>query len=347
MSSGTESDGAAHPDRPVDESSESSETRGIVARFDAFQQRHRSTAVLGATLAKYVEDGAGRLANLLAYSAFLAVFPLLLVLLTVVEVVLSGHPAAQKEVVDAALRQFPDIGTELKSNISGLTGLSGAFLVALFIWLVYGCLRLSRNAQILMTTVWAVPQTELPRFGRWLPRAIGFLMVIGVGFIAGGALAGIGSFGGLGRASDLVGLAGSLVINIAMFWAGFAILLARPKAGRTLWRGAVVAGIGWTLLQFLDAQLVAHQLRHYRTLYGTFATFIVLVWWIGIGTVIAAFAAEIDVVVEHHLWPRSISRVSLASALAVDQPTDNQPPRVLPSRAPSPQAQSSSAGPDD
>ena len=103
-----------------------------------------------------------------------------------------------------------------------------------------------------------------------------------------------------------------------------------------------MAGIGWTLLQFLDAQLVAHQLRHYRTLYGTFATFIVLVWWIGIGTVIAAFAAEIDVVVEHHLWPRSISRVSLASALAVDQPTDNQPSRAL-----SPQAQSSSAVPDD
>ena len=166
---------------------------------------------------------------------------------------------------------------------------------------------------------------------------MGFLVVIGVGFVAGGALAGFGSAGVLGRGSDLVGLAGSLLVNIAMFWAGFAILLARPKAGRTLWRGAVVAGIGWTLLQFLDAQLVAHQLRHYRTLYGTFATFIVLVWWIGIGTVITAFAAEIDVVVEHHLWPRSIGRVTLTSALAVDMPTDNQPPA----------AQSRSAGPVD
>ncbi len=330
-----------------DGTAESAPTKRIVARLDAFQQRHRSTAVIGATLAKYVEDKAGRLANLLAYSAFLAVFPLLLLLLTLVEVVLSGHPAAQQEVIDAALRQFPDIGNQLKSNISGLTGLSGAFLVALFLWLIYGCLRLSRNAQILMTTVWAVPQEELPRFGRWLPRAMGFLVVIGIGFVAGGALAGFGSTGGLGRASALVGLAGSLVINIAMFWSGFAILLARPKAGRTLWRGAVVAGIGWTLLQYLDAQLVAHQLHHYRTLYGTFATFIVLVWWIGIGTVITAFAAEIDVVVEHHLWPRSIGRVTLTSGLAVDMPTDNLPPRALPPQALPPQAQSSSAGPVD
>ena len=78
-----------------------------------------------------------------------------------------------------------------------------------------------------------------------------------------------------------------------------------PGERRTLWLGAVVAGVGWTALQFVDAQLVAHELRHYQTLYGTFATFVVLLWWIGIGTVLTVFAAELDVVVERRLWPRS------------------------------------------
>jgi YihY family inner membrane protein len=297
---------------------------GAMARLDAYQQRHRSTALVAATVAKYAEDAAGRLANLIAYSAFLALFPLLLVLLTLVEVLLFGHPTAQHDVVDAALRQFPDVGDELRHNITGLSGRNSVVLIVLVLWLVYGCLRLSRHAQVLMVTVWRIPRAQLPGFGRWLPRAVGFLVIIGTGFIAGGAIAGIGSFGGLGGASALVGLAGSLVVNIAMFWAGFAILVARPDGARTRtrWRGAVVAGVGWTMLQFVDAQLVAHELRHYRSLYGTFATVIVLLWWIGIGTIIAAFAAELDVVVERHLWPRSFRRTRDAPESVPTLPDD-------------------------
>ena len=288
--------------------------KGVLDRFDAFQQRHRGLAVVSATLVKWREDRAGRLSDLMAYSAFLAVFPLLLVLVTLVEVLLYGHPAAQKDVVDAALRQFPDMGNELQHNVTGLTGRNTALLVILFLWLVFGSLRLSRSAQGMMATAWSVSRDALPTFGRWLPRALGFLVVIGLGFIAGGALAGIGSFGGLGAASALVGFVGSLAVNIAMFWAGFAIVVSVPEPGRTLWRGAVVAGVGWTILQFVDAQLVTHELRHYQSLYGTFATFVVLLWWIGIGTVITTFAAELDVVVGRGLWPRSLRRPVAASA---------------------------------
>jgi YihY family inner membrane protein len=298
----------------------------VLDRLDAFQQRHPATAVVGATVTKYRDDRAGLLGNLLAYAAFLAVFPLVLVLLTLVEVFLFGHPSAQKEVVDAALRQFPDVGDELRSNITGLSGRNTALLLVLLLWLVYGCLRLSRGAQVLMATVWNVPRDRLPPFGRWLPRAVGFLVVLGVGFVAGGALAGIGSFGGLGPSSALVGLVGSLAVNITMFWAGFALIVSVPGVKRSLWLGAVVAGVGWTALQFVDAQLVTHELRHYRTLYGTFATFIVLLWWIGIGTVITAFAAELDVVVERRLWPRSFRR-------PVGPPPADAPPEPGQSRA--------------
>jgi YihY family inner membrane protein len=288
-------------------------------------QRHRPTAVVSAVLAKWYDDGAGRLANLLAYSAFLAVFPLLLILLTLVEILLVGHKGAQQEVIDAALRQFPEIGTELRANISGLGDRSAVFLVLVLLWLVYGCLRLSRNAQVLLATVWSVPREALPTFGRWLPRAVGFLVVLGVGFIGGGVLSGVGTFGGLGPASALVGFVGSLGVNIAMFWAGFAIVLAVPDPGRTVWRGALVAGVGWTVLQFVDTLLVNHELRHYRTLYGTFATFIVLVWWIGLGTLLTAFAAELDAVLQRRLWPRSLRRAGgrpgVTPDMLVDQPS--------------------------
>ena len=92
-----------------------------------------------------------------------------------------------------------------------------------------------------------------------------------------------------------------------MFWAGFAVVLSVHRTpGARCGGGRWSPASGWTVLQFVDTLLVTHELRHYRTLYGTFATVIVLVWWIGLGTLLTAFAAELDVVVQRRLWPRSL-----------------------------------------
>ena len=86
----------------------------------------------------------------------------------------------------------PTSGDELRANITGLSGPQhGRPARGAGLWLLYGCLRLSRSAQVLMATVWAVPRDRLPRFDRLAaPGASGFLVVLGVGFVAGGALAG-------------------------------------------------------------------------------------------------------------------------------------------------------------
>jgi membrane protein len=49
---------------------------------DRFQQRHRVLAFPVAVLVKFYDDRAGNLASLISYYAFLAIFPLLLVLVT-------------------------------------------------------------------------------------------------------------------------------------------------------------------------------------------------------------------------------------------------------------------------
>jgi uncharacterized BrkB/YihY/UPF0761 family membrane protein len=53
---------------------------------------------------------------------------------------------------------------------------------------------------------------------------------------------------------------------------------------------------------------VSHQLRHLSNLYGTFATILGLLWWIALGAMITVYAAEANVVLTRHLWPRSIRR---------------------------------------
>jgi uncharacterized BrkB/YihY/UPF0761 family membrane protein len=232
---------------------------------------------------------------------------MLLVLLTLVGVVLDGHRGLQDDVINSALRQFPVLGPDLKNNVHQLSTANTVALAVGVVWLLYGSLRLSRSAQVMMAVVWGVHRDDLPTFWHWLPRAAGFLAVLGVGFVGGGALAGLGAFGRLGGASTLVGLVAALAVNIAMFWGGFAVIISLP--GRSMWPGALIAGTGWTLLQFAGAQLVSHQLRHLSNLYGTFATVLGLIWWLGLGAMITVLAAEFNAVVTRGLWPRSLRRV--------------------------------------
>jgi YihY family inner membrane protein len=288
-------------------------TATVIDRIDRVQQRHRVTAIPSAVVRKYSDDQAGRLAAQISHSAFLAVFPMLLVLLTVVGIVLDGHQAWQDDVVNSALRQFPVIGSDLGNNVHQLSTANTVALLVGLTWLVYGSMRLSRSAQVMMATVWGIHRDDLPSFGRWIPRAIGFLAVLGVGFIAGGALAGLGAFGGLGSWSVGIGLVLSLAVNVLMYWGGFTVVVKLPKEDYT-WPGALLAGLAWTVLQFAGAQLVRHQLRHLSNLYGTFATVLGLIWWIALGTMFTVYAAEFNVVLTRRLWPRSFRRARVAAS---------------------------------
>ncbi len=277
--------------------------------IDRWQQGRPATAVPGAVVRKYSDDRAGQLAAQISHAAFLAVFPMLLVLLTLVGVLLDGHPALQDEIINSALRQFPVLGTDFKKNIHQLTASNVVVLVVGVLWLFYGSMKLSRASQVMMAKVWDIHRDDLPDFWHWLPRAAGFLLVLGVGFIAGGALAGLGAFGQLGSFSTWIGLVLSLVVNVLMYWGGFAIVVHIPRQDRAVWPGAVIGGVGWTLLQFGGVLLIGHQLRHLSTLYGTFATVLGLIWWIALGAMISVFAAESNVVLTRRLWPRSIRRL--------------------------------------
>ena len=166
--------------------------------MDRVQQRRSLTAVPCAIVRKYSDDRAGQLAAQISHAAFLAVFPMLLVLLTLVGVVLRGHPGLQDDIINSALRQFPVLGSDLKRNVHQLSTSNLVALVVGTVWLIYGSLRLSRSSQMMMAKVWDIHRDDLPDFWHWIPRAAGFLAVLGVGFVTGGALAGLGAFGRLG-----------------------------------------------------------------------------------------------------------------------------------------------------
>ena len=54
-----------------------------IRRVDAAQQRHKASAFVFGVIKKYGDDNGGVLAASLAHSAFVSLFPLLLVLVTI------------------------------------------------------------------------------------------------------------------------------------------------------------------------------------------------------------------------------------------------------------------------
>ena len=98
---------------------------------DDLQQRHPRLSFPAAVVKKFGDDQAGQLAALIAYYAFVSLFPLLLVFVTVLGFVLQGNPSAQESILNSTLSQFPIIGTQLQHNVHSLTGSAGALAIGL------------------------------------------------------------------------------------------------------------------------------------------------------------------------------------------------------------------------
>ena len=163
----------------------------VAKRLDALQQRHPAVAFPIAVLYKFLDDQGVYLAALIAYYGFIAVFPLLLLLATVLGLVLVGHPGLQHHIINSALSQFPVIGQELGDphRIGG--GLIGLVIGAL--GALYGGLGVTLACQNAMNTAWSVPRHLCPNPIR--ARATGLLLLgtIGVAVPGAAAIAGIGA----------------------------------------------------------------------------------------------------------------------------------------------------------
>src|SRR5580700_5037252 len=155
----------------------------LLRAADGIQQGRPWLAVPVATWKKFGDDQAGNLAALIAYYAFASIFPLLLVLVTVLDLVLRNDATLRQQVLHSALSQYPVIGTELTKNVTGLhkTGLA---LVIGLIGTFLGARGVASAAQNALNSVWEVPMMDRPGFPWALLRSIGLIVVIGPGIIA-------------------------------------------------------------------------------------------------------------------------------------------------------------------
>ncbi|MCL6091815.1 MAG: YihY/virulence factor BrkB family protein [Actinobacteria bacterium] len=288
--------------------------RRLADKLNRTQQQHLPLAVAFGVVKKFGDDNAGTLVANLAHTAFGTMFPLLLLLVTVLGLVLNGHPHLRHEVLTSALSKFPVIGTDLAGNIKAMSRDSVFGFVVGIGGLVWGSLSLGQTGIFTMAQVWNLPGTERPNFAARLGRSLTFLAVLGVGLILGTFLGAAVPAAKGALALAVAGGAASGVVNFLDYLVGFRILTPAAIKLRHLVPGAALAAIGWTLLQSFGGFVVGHYLKNDNSLYGTFGIVLGLFAWIYLVCELTVYSAELNVVLSRRLFPRSLVHPPLTEA---------------------------------
>jgi len=284
-----------------------------IRTLDAGQQRFTPTAFVFGVIKKYGDDNGGALASNLAYSAFVSIFPLLLILTTILGLVAASNPTIKTDVLNAVANQVPLIGHQLTTSVSELRRSSIIGLIVGFIGLIWGATGLAQAGLFTMEQVWNLPGPARPGYVQRLGRAFLFIALLGGGVIVTTGMASLTTY--LIKGFWLVVLTELLTaaFNTGMYVGAFRALTPKGVPTRRLLPGAIVGGICWTVLQVLGTWLV-HHFWHSDSIYGVFGTVLALLAWIYLAVQVTVYSAEINVVLARRLWPRSIVQPPLTEA---------------------------------
>ncbi|MEW2354565.1 YihY/virulence factor BrkB family protein [Spirillospora sp. NPDC029432] len=259
-----------------------------------------------AVVYKFVDDQGAYLTALITYYGFVSLFPLLLLLVTGLGFVLEGNPGLQQRVLDSALAQFPVIGDQIGANIHSFRG-SLLALATGVAGSLYGGLGVVQAAQNALNKVWGIPRDSRPNPIAARVRSLALLAVVGAVILATTLLSAVTASGGaFGAGARSLAIVVAVAVNIVLFTVAFRVLTARRLTIAQVRTGAVVAALVWQTFQWAGAFLLGHMLKGAGATYGMFGIVLGLLAWIYLGAVTFVLSAEINVVRERRLWPRSL-----------------------------------------
>lgn len=264
--------------------------RGAVQRL-----RDKSTPVefLFSAIDGFRRHRTGRHSALLAHYGFLSVFPLLLVLTTILGFVLQGHSGLRARILDSALANIPIIGQTLEINPSALEG-NAAVLAFGLVAMLWAGTKAFVVAQSAMNDIWEIPEHARPNLARTRGRALLAIGVVGVAQIGTAVVTGLIGVSGVSWLNRILFAATAVAVNIAVLAGSYRVLTARALSKRQLWPGAIGAGVFFSLLQVLGTTVVLRAISRAAPIYGTFASVIGLITWMSLHAMVALLGVEVN-----------------------------------------------------
>ncbi len=241
---------------------------------------------------RYKSTNGDHLAAAITYFSFLALFPLILLGISITGFLLANNAALQEDLQGLIRDNVPgDLGTQLSESVSsiianrgtlGLLGLGGVAFAGLG-WI--------GNLRTALQVVWSCEQVEenfvTAKLGDLLALiGLGLGILVSLGLTAGGTAAadllleavGLDGVWGMGTLTAALGLALALVADTLIFAWLFVRLPRRPVRYKTVLRGALMAAVGYEVLKVVGTFYLT--LVTSNPTYGPFASAIGLLIWI-------------------------------------------------------------------
>lgn len=273
-------------------------------RVDEFQQQHKPVAIPIAVFKKFSEDQSTNLASMIAFWAFFSIFPLLLVLVTLLGFLLPT--GTKNSVLHQVAHFFPLMDT---SSISGLSGSWWALILGIVSALWSGS-AVVRTVQFAFNSVWEIPYHQRPKFVEKLMRSVLVLSTIGVGLVISvlitGFVSGASNTLHLAWFGHLIGYVIAIALDVGLFIAAFRMLTDRDISTKDVLPGAILSGVAFWVLQSLSSLIISHYLQNAQSTYGKFATVITMLWWFYITSIVTLLGAQLNVVLKERLYPRGL-----------------------------------------
>lgn len=276
-----------------------------IQKIDNYQRQHNWLGFPFAVIKKYGDDDAGYQAALLTYYGFLSLFPLLLILATVVAVIPGHSRHLQQTIIDSTTHYFPVLGTQLGGHVETIHKTGSALLFGI-LFALYGARGVADAFRHSVNHIWRVPRRLRTGFPKSLIQSLSLIIIGGSGFILAALISGFAAAAGRG----IVFGALSVTINIfILFWLfQFLLQVSLPQHVplKDTRAGAVSAAIGLTILQVVGGYLLTRELKSLDAVNSYFAIALGLMFWIYLQAQTMYYSIEIASVKSGGLWPRGI-----------------------------------------
>lgn len=278
----------------------------VLQMLDRWQRKHTATAFAYGVIKKYGDDEAGYQAALLTYYGFLSLFPLLLVLTTVLGILAGHHQHFQATIINGTTHYFPTFGSQLSAHLGSFHKTGLALLIGM-VFTLYGARGVADAFRHGVNHIWRIPKVKRSGFPASALRSLAIIIVGGSGFIMAAIISGYTATAGHGWLFHSL----SIVINlIILFWVFMFVIklsLPVPINIRQIMAGAAAAAVGLVILQNLGSYILITQIKNLSALYSSFAIVLGLLFWIYLQSQMILYAMEIATVHSERLWPRSLT----------------------------------------
>lgn len=278
----------------------------IVDAIDTFQRRQTLVGFPYAVLKKFGDDQASYQAAILTYYSFLSIFPLLLVATTVIQLVAQHNLALQTRLSHTLTARLPLLGAQLQQSIHA-SNKTGIALVVGLLLTTYGAKGVADAFQNTLNSIWQVPKVHRVGFPKSPLKSLSIIALGGLGLVLSAFLSSLATSQGKAWIyavfAFIVGYVIIMCTLLVVIRLGLSIKIRLKDALFV----AALAAFGLQIVQLLGGYLVQHQLTNTRSLYGSFAIVLGLLFWLYIQAEIVIYVIEASTVLSLKLWPRALN----------------------------------------